>query len=237
MEDDEYARKLFAILTNTHPTGIDPSDPYGQADDGIDRYTGFGRDVWVTSVEVVDDEHGAELLVEFKLAVPSDPRWRSLPRRGTVRLPCDAEWRELSGYDDPAAYAPAVASAIERAALGHVQRHLKPPGQSPPLPSREQQWQILLAALGSHREVREVAPDRIELREPEGDAVTVVVSPDQWERVLLDHAWTDVEMYLDELIEPREEDETFVVFYKGDLARSTREELPPVRSRAKRPRT
>jgi hypothetical protein len=49
MEDDAYARELWAILTNPTPTGIEPDDPYGQADDGIDRYNGFGRDVWVES--------------------------------------------------------------------------------------------------------------------------------------------------------------------------------------------
>jgi hypothetical protein len=54
VQDVAYARRLFAILTNPHPTGVDPDDPYGQADDGIDRYDGFGRDVWVKSLEVAE---------------------------------------------------------------------------------------------------------------------------------------------------------------------------------------
>ena len=45
MSDEEYVATLLAILTNPAPTGIDPADPYGSADDGIDRYGGFGRDV------------------------------------------------------------------------------------------------------------------------------------------------------------------------------------------------
>ena len=59
-----------------------------------------------------------------------------------------------------------------------------------------------------------------------------VVSPDQWERVLVHHAWGDVDMYFADLFGPRQEDETFVVSYNGDLARSAREKLPPVRRRA-----
>ncbi len=39
-------------------------------------------------------------------------------------------------------------------------------------------------------------------------------------------------MFFGDLLGPRQEDETFVVFYDGDLARSTREKLPPVRGRA-----
>ena len=41
MEDEEYARELFAILTRPlHPD--DPVDAYGTGPDGIDRYDGFG---------------------------------------------------------------------------------------------------------------------------------------------------------------------------------------------------
>jgi len=34
-----------------------------QADDGIDRWNGFGREVWVESLEVVDGAYGPELEV------------------------------------------------------------------------------------------------------------------------------------------------------------------------------
>jgi hypothetical protein len=237
MEDEAYARRLSAILTNQHPAGIDPDDPYGQADDGIDRYDGFGRDVWIASVVVGDGEHGAELLVEFGLAPPSGPDWRSVPQQGTLRLPFDAAWRELSGYGDPATYAPVVAREVERAARRLVERHrgLDPRGSDqirPVLPGREQQWKSLLGALRREGEVREVAPGMIELHESGRSVLTVVVSRAEWERVLLDHAWGDVDLYIAELLGPRQEDETFVVFYNGDLARSTRQRLPPVRGRA-----
>ena len=72
MEDQAYARRLFAILTNPHPTGIDPDDPYGAADDGIDRYDGFGRDVWVASVEVVGDKVPASIGGPFNEGVTID---------------------------------------------------------------------------------------------------------------------------------------------------------------------
>ena len=238
MQDVAYARSLFAILTNPHPTGVDPDDPYGQADDGIDRYDGFGRDVWVESLEVAEGEHGAELLVGFGLALPSLPDWQGGPLRGSLRLPFDGEWRELSGYADPAAYAPVVAYEVERAAGRHVERHRRRPADTTRvdrarlLPSREAQRQILLDALRDEGTVREVAPGRIELHRTGGTVVTVVVSPDQWEQVLVDHAWGNVDMYFSELLGPRQEDETYVVFYNGDLTRSTREKLPPVRGRA-----
>lgn len=108
-----------------------------QARQGIgpaDRHEGFGRDVWVESLEVAEGEHGAELLVEFGVALPSRLDWQGVPLHGSLKHPFDAEWRELSGYADPARYAP------------------------------------------------------------------VVVSPDQWERVLVDHAWGNVDMYFSELL-------------------------------------
>lgn len=235
MDDEVYTRRLLGILTNPHPTGIRPEDPYGQADDGIDRYSGFGRDVWVESLEVAEGEHGAELEIEFGLAVPPDSELQGLPPRGSLRVPFDAEWRELSGYEDPVAYAPAVAREVESAFAEHVRHHRSDSwgggGARPALPSREAQWQILVDALSCEGTVREVAPGRIELRDSDGDVVTVVVSPDQWERVLADHAWGDVDMFFADLLGPRQGDETFVVFYKGDLFRSTREKLPPVRGR------
>ena len=239
MEDEAYARRLFAMLTNPDPTGIDPDDPYGAADDGIDRYDGFGRDVWVESMEIAGGEHGAELVVEFGLALPPDPDLQGVPQRGTHRVPFDAEWRELSGYADPAAYAPVVAGEVGIAAHNHVGRHRRraayPLGGDQDrlaLPPRDAQWQILLKALEVEGVVREVAAGRIELQDSGGTVVTVVVSPDQWERVLTGSAWDDVGLYLHELLGPRQEDETFLVFDKGSLARSTREKLPPVRGRA-----
>jgi hypothetical protein len=230
VEDTAYAQKLFEILTNAHPGGIDPADPYGQADDGIDRYDGFGRDVTVASIEVVDGEHGAELVVGFVLTAAENAG----SPQGSLRLPVEREWRELSGYADPAAYAPEVASRVMSAATAQVQQHVDGAGAGravQALPDREAQWRLLLAALGSEGDVRELGPGRVEV-EVDGSVLTVVVTPDQWEQVLREHAGADPELYFADLLGPRQEDELFVVFYAGDLARSVREELPPVRGRA-----
>lgn len=238
MQEEAYAETLFAILTNPHPAGIDPDDPYGRSDDGIDRHDGFGRDYWVESLEIVDGEHGTELLVGFGLGVPTGADGQGVPPHGSLRLPFDAEWRDLSGYEDAAAYAPVVAHRVGIAAGVHAERHRRRPADTGEgeraleLPSREEQWEILLGALGGEGTVREVAPGRIELRDSAGGVVTVLVSPDQWERVLVDHAWGDVDLYVAELLGPCQEDERYVVFYDGDLHRSTREKLPPVRGRA-----
>lgn len=75
MDDATYVQTLLAILTNPSPTGVDPDDPCGQADDGIDRYDDFGRDVRVTSARVVPGEHAPMLEVGFALDVPDDPSW------------------------------------------------------------------------------------------------------------------------------------------------------------------
>ena len=91
---------------------------------------------------------------------------------------------------------------------------------------------LLVDALAGEGTVREVAPGRLELHGSGRGVVTVVVSPDQWEQVLLDHASGDVDMYFADLLGPRHEDELFVVHYRGDLRRSIREKLPPVRSTA-----
>ena len=104
MEDEAYARRLFAILTNPHPTGVDPADPYGQADDRFDRYDGFGRDIWVESVAVAKGEHGSELLITFGLAVSSDPELLGVQQRGALRLAFDAENPDTLVMEGPYKY-------------------------------------------------------------------------------------------------------------------------------------
>ena len=88
IDDEEYVAALLAIMTNPAPAGIDPADPYGQADDGIDRFDGFGRDVTVTGLGLVDGPYGDELEVSFLLALPvGDPEWGGVPPRGSTRVP------------------------------------------------------------------------------------------------------------------------------------------------------
>jgi hypothetical protein len=231
VDDEAYARELLAILTNREPTGIDPADPYGQADDGIDRYDGFGRDVWVESVNVVPGEHGAEVEVGYTF------EGAGTHAHGTTRLAVDAEWRHLSGYDDPAAYAPQVAGAVESAARSDFERARENGDEArlvTSLPDRPTQWRLLLDALADEGEVRTVGPGRLEVAittdaESSPQLVTVVVTADEWEEVLLDDgALHDLSLYFADLIGPIDEDETYIVFYKGGLHRSTREKRPPV---------
>jgi hypothetical protein len=238
MDDEAYVRELVAILSNPSPTGIDPADPYGLADDGIDRYDGFGRDVRVTSGRVVRGELGPQVEVGFVLDRPDDTVWRGLDREGTVTVPLDAEWRRLSGYDDPASYAPAVARSVERAARALTQQHRSraKPRSATDLPDRGAQWQLLLDGLGFKQRpgaVREVGPGRIELSLDRGGdepwVYTVLVTPEQWERVLLRHG-IDLgpDDYFNELITGPPGREPFIVFWEDDLVFSAREELPPV---------
>lgn len=264
MSDEEYVAQLQAILTNPAPTGIDPADPYGQADDGIDRYDGFGRDVRVVGLQVVDGQHCDELEVSFVLELPvGDPAWDGVPEQGATRVPFDAEWRRLSGFDDPAAYAPEVARRVLFATRDHVVRHQhggrlarrlarRRAASRAALPDRDGQRELLLQTLAGEGDVVQVAPDRFDLRlRSEGDearaegvmgrgvldaspeVITFVLTPDEWEEVLVDQHQDDLQLYLAETIADPDPDERFVVFHDGALHRSTREQLPPVRGRAR----
>jgi hypothetical protein len=247
-DDRAFVARLLAILTNPEPTGITDDDPYGVADDGIDRWDGFGRDVWVESLEVVDGAYGPELEVTVGLAVPAEETER-IPRKAVTRVPFEREWRRLSGYESAVDYAPYVAHEAESAASSHVERHRAAASASPAvesargrLPAREVQWRLLLSALAAEGGPPvEVSPGRIEVRlgdtdhpsDADSPVVTVIVTPDEWADVLAAHGWRQVEMYVAEVLGPRDPDEHFVVFYRGDLVRSIREELPPVRGRAR----
>lgn len=262
MSDEEYVATLLAILSDPAPSGFDPADPSRRGDDGIDRYDGFGRDVRVVDLVVVDGRYGDELEVSFVLDLPAgDPEWDGVPERGSTRVPFDAEWRRLSGFDDPAAYAPRVALTVEFAARDHAVRHQH--GGRPArrrdewraaaraaLPDRETQRHLLLQTLAGEGDVAQVASDRFELRMPhDGDrparsgdlaaldavpeVITFVLSPEEWEEVLVDQHRDDLGLYLAETLADPDPDERFVVFYDGSLHRSTREQLPPVRGRAR----
>ena len=264
MSDEEYVAALLAILTNPAPTGIDPADPYRQADDGIDRYDGFGRDVRVVGLRVVDGEHGDELEVSYVLALPAgDPAWDAVPEKSSTRVPFDAEWRRLSGFGDPGAYAPQVASRVERAARDHAVRHQHGGRQArrraewraaarAALPDRETQRLLLLQTLAGEGDVAQVAHDRFDVRLRRGadldpvegvagpgalgatpEVITFVLTPDEWEEVLVDEYQDDLRLFVAETLADPDPDERFVVFHDGSLHRSTREQLAPVRGRAR----
>lgn len=264
MSDEEYVATLLAILSNPAPTGIDPADPYGRADDGIDRYDGFGRDVRVVGLRVVEGQYGDELEVAFVLALPAgDPAWDAVPENGSTRVPFDADWRRLSGFGDPGAYAPQVAYRVWFAARDHAVRHQHGGRQArrraewraaarAALPDRETQQLLLLQTLASEGDVAQVAHDRFDVRlhrdehrDPvEGvggpgaldatpEVITFVVTPDEWEEALVDEYQDDLRLFVAETLGDPDPDERFVVFHDGSLHRSTREQLPPVRGRAR----
>ena len=262
MSDEEYVATLLAILTNPAPTGIDPADPYGSADDGIDRSGGFGRDVRVSGLRVVAGSYGDELEVSFMLSLPTgDPDWVGVPEAGATRVPFDAEWRRLSEFVDPGAYAPEVATRVMWAARDHATRHQHGGRRERArtewrararagLPNREAQRQLLLQTLAGEGEATQVSPDRFELRlrhdETDGpvrgegaaaldavpEVITFVLTPEEWEEVLVDEYQDDLSLYLAETLAMPDPDERFVVFFEGSLRLSTRAELPPVRGRA-----
>ena len=264
MSDEEYVATLLAILTNPAPSGIDSADPYRLADDGIDRYDGFGRDVQVLALRVVDGPCGDELEVSFVLRLPpGDPEWDDVPEHGSTRMPFDAEWRRLSGFGDPAAYAPQVAARVELAARQHAVQHQHGGRRAraraewraaarAALPNREAQRHLLLQTLADEGDVVQVAHDRFDLHlrhAEDGDlsagaaergglgatpeVITFVLAPNEWEEVLVDEYAGDLRLYLAETLTDPDPDERFVVFYDGSLHRSTREQLPPVRGRAR----
>jgi hypothetical protein len=176
MDDEQYVGALLDVLTNPTPTGIDPADPYARADNGIDRSDGFGRDVRVTGAQVVGGPHGDELEVTFILTLPAgDPDWPGVPADGAARVPFDAQWRHLSQFTDPAAYAPEVASRVMWAARNHAVEHQHGGRRAKAraawrtrtragLPDRDTRRELLLVALATEGEVTQVAPDRVELR-------------------------------------------------------------------------
>ena len=236
MDDEAYVQGLLAILTNPEPSGIDPADPYGQADDRIDRYDGFGRELRVTSAAVVPSEHGAMVELGFVLDLPDDLVAAGVPREGTLRLPVAAEWRSASNYDDPADYAPEVARQLMRSIHRHVGAHRPRTPTAPTLPGRGEQWQLLLELLGRHGEVTEVSHGRLQVVR-DGNVRTQLITPDQWEQELLasgvnlyeghvlDLFW-DTQIHLSD---PPPPDEAYLVHWDGKVQRSVREALPPVR--------
>ena len=233
MDDEEYARQLFDILTRPVDESVNQFAPGG---DRIDRDGGYGTEVRVTSVHVVTGEHGAELEVGYILDLPDRPEYRDVPREGTMRVPGDAEWRSLSAYDEPLDYAWVVAHAVTLQVHRHVSAHQGRTVPYPTLPGRDEQWALLLEHVGHEGPVREVGKGRVEVtRTWDGieSVLTVVVTPDEWEQ-LLHRNGTGVGFgdWFGPLVATMQEDEGFLVYWRDDLHASTREELPPVRGTA-----
>lgn len=230
MDDEEYARELFRILTAPPEPDLEPGH---LGDDWIDRQDGFGTEVRVTSVEVVPGPYGAQVEVGFRLEVPQG---LDVPEVGSVRLPVEEEWRVLSGFAEPEDYAPQVASRVGWAARAHVVAHTEEPRPAYEPPAADTQRKILLHVLGRAGTVEELGADRFVVRrEADGDhddgwEVTVVVTPEQWEQVLrrhgpVRHGGLD---HYEEMFASAPEEQRYWVFWEGDLTSSIRETLPPV---------
>jgi hypothetical protein len=121
---------------------------------------------------------------------------------------------------------------------GHllVQRHRSgwEPRSIDELPDRAARWRVLLDGLAGEGAVREVEPGRLVLAldrgEDEQRTVTVLVSPPEWDRVLLrDYLELAPQDFFMELVGPLDPDrQPFIVFWEDDLVASSRDELPPV---------
>ena len=223
MDDVDYARELYEILT----APADPAVPPGHlGDDWIDRGDGFGTDVRVTAINVVPGDHGSELDIAFVLDRPDDV---DVPREGSLLLPLDAEWREVSGFTEPEDYAPRVAARLVRCIREHSRSH-QPPRDDRDLPSRAEQHALLLEVLGREGQVVEQAANRYAVRQQKADLM-VVLTPDQWEQMIRRHGPRREQLleHFGELFASTPWEERFLVFWEGDAATSTREKLPPVK--------
>jgi hypothetical protein len=175
MDDEEYARELFEILTRT----ADPDlAPHRLGPDWIDRSGGFGTDLRVTSIDVVPGEHGSQIDVGFALDLPAE---FDLPEAASLLLPFDQEWREISGFDHPEDYAPRVAMLLMRNIYKLQPRRPSAVARPP----REEQHALLLRVLRRHGDVEQQAPDRYVVTGG-GKTLTVLLTADQWEAVLRD---------------------------------------------------
>lgn len=215
-DDAPYVRKLFAILTNPSPTGIDSVDPYEQADDRIDRYGGFGRDLRVTSATVMPSEHGAMVELGYELEIPDRLDLPGVPRQNSIRLQVAAQWRAASNLDDPADYAPMVACRLMSSIHQHVSAHQSPATDRSDRLVAGEHWAVLIEHLGHEGTVRELPSGRIEVTQirggGEGEVVTVLVTPEQWELVMHRHIGPVPSDYFADLLGPRNDDELFLVF-------------------------
>lgn len=224
MDDAEYARQLEEILTA--PPGPEMT-PGGLGDDGIDRCDGFGTVVKVSSIAVVPGDHGSQIDVTFVLDLPGHI---DVPRVGSLLLPFEAEWREVSGFAEPEDYAPRIAMRLVLHIHEHIRAHESSRDDEPDLPARAEQHAMLLQVLGQQGEVEQQAADRYVVRNGGREDLVVLLTPDQWERVVRRHGPGRAHLleHFDELLAATPREERFLVFWEGDATTSMRERLPPV---------
>lgn len=148
-------------------------------------------------------------------------------RGGSAYLPLTQEWRDASGFDEPADYVLPLASAVETAVARLVRSH--PPSPEPTPAEIEERWQWLLERLALSGTVRADEPGRLVVEAEDGPGFTVIVAPEEWARIA-----TPVEPDADDPQEfySLQEDETYLVFHEDALVWSIRPDLPPVRGGA-----
>lgn len=225
MDDEDYARQVYEILTAPPDPEVSPG--YLGAD-WIDRSDGFGTEVKVTAIDVVPGDHGNQLNIGFVLDLPHDV---DVPREGSLLLPLDAEWREVSGYTEPEDYAPHIAARLVRCIRDHVRAHEPSRDDESDLPSDAEQRAMLMEVLGREGQLEEPAANRYVVRRQQNEDLIVILTSDQWERVIHRHglrrAW--LLEHFDELFASTPREERFLVFWDGDVTTSTREKLPPAK--------
>jgi len=192
-----------------------------------------GIPVVVRSVELSRNRSDPELLIHYSVAPLPD---------GLARQPLPT--------GDLTEYAEEVAQEVQAWAIEHVRRFrpLPPPDRDAirrDLPSREQLWDRLLEEF---TEV-EVTPGGFRGVSRFDQHLTVVVTPEQWQEIVVDREIACRNDYgvdadsaghgpsvaigeLDETLATMDDDETFVVVDRNDFVGSTRAELPPVRGTA-----
>ncbi|CAA9406531.1 MAG: hypothetical protein AVDCRST_MAG60-2398 [uncultured Nocardioides sp.] len=169
----------------------------------------------------------------YELELPDRPDLQGVPRQNSIRLPVAAQWRAASNLEHPADYAPRVARRLMSSIHHHVSAHQSPATDRSYRLVAGEHWAVLIEHLGHEGNVRELPSGRIEVTQirggGEGEILTVLVTPDQWELVMHRHIGPVPSDYFADLLGPRKDDELFLVLWQGDLERSVREALPPVR--------
>jgi len=155
----------------------------------------------------------------------------NVPREGSLLLPLDAEWRELSGYTEPEDYAPRIASRLVRCIRDHVRAHEPSRDDDRDPPSDSEQQAMLLEVLGREGQVEEQAANRYVVLRQQREDLIVVLTLDQWKRVIHRHGLRRASLleHFDELFASTPPEERFLVFWDGDVTTSTRQKLPPAK--------
>jgi hypothetical protein len=80
------------------------------------------------------------------------------PREGSLLLPLDGEWREVSGYTEPEDYAPHVAARLVRCIRDHASAPQASRDDDRRLPARAEQHAMLLEVLERQGQVEPAWP-------------------------------------------------------------------------------